>query len=184
VATNPSPTASDDLRLPMGKYIAPIGWNAATTQGHMRDIAELPARLRTAVEGLSDQQLDTPYRPGGWTIRQLVHHIPDSHLNAYCRFRLALTEDEPTIVPYQEALWAELPDAQSMSTAPSLMLLDGLHQRWVGLMHAMTAAQWQRGFIHPEHARRISLWETAALYGWHSRHHVAHITAAARRHGW
>jgi uncharacterized damage-inducible protein DinB len=147
-------------------------------------LAELPVRLRAAIAGLGDAQLDTPYREDGWTVRQLVHHIPDSHLNAYCRFRLALTEHTPTIKPYQEALWAELPDARTMPVGPSIELVDGLHRRWLGLMQDMTPEQWERAFVHPEHPRPMTLWQTAALYAWHSRHHVAHITSLRDRKGW
>jgi hypothetical protein len=123
---------------------------------------------------LSQQQLDTPYRPGGWTVRQLVHHVPDSHLNSYMRFRLALTEQEPTIKPYDQALWAELPDSRTAPIEMSLSLLESLHERWVILLRSLTPAEWKRTFRHPE-LGVVSLERTAALYAWHGRHHVAQV---------
>lgn len=175
---------TEDLRYPVGKFAAPAEWNPGDVPRWRTDLAELPRRLRAAVAGLSDTQLDTPYRDGGWTVRQTVHHVADSHLNAYCRFRLALTEEAPTIKPYLEARWAELPDARTLPIAPSLGILDGIHTRLIALIDTMTPAQWQRGFVHPEHGRTITLWQTAATYSWHSRHHVAHITNLRARNGW
>ncbi len=180
-ATRP---ASTDPRYPIGKFERPAAFSAQLVAAAEQTLGELPSRLRTAVAGLDDEQLDTPYREDGWTVRQVVHHLPDSHLNAYARFRLALTEHAPTIKPYQEALWAELPDARTMPVAASIELLDGLHRRWVGLMGAMTDEQWQRMFLHPEHERPLTLWHTAALYDWHSRHHVAQIVQLRARKGW
>jgi uncharacterized damage-inducible protein DinB len=176
--------ASVDLRYPVGRFVAPTETDAAALAIWRGDLAALPGKLRAAVAGLSGAQLDTPYRDGGWTVRQTVHHIADSHLNAYCRFRLALTEDLPTIKPYLEARWAELPDARMLPIAPSLEILDGVHARLIALVDAMTPAEWQRGFVHPEHGRTMTLAQTAALYAWHSRHHVAHITALRQRNGW
>jgi len=175
---------TDDLRYPIGKFAMPTELNPADISRWRTDLAELPAKLRAAVTGLTDKQLDTPYREGGWTVRQTVHHIADSHLNAYCRFRLALTEDAPTIKPYLEARWAELPDARRSPIAPSLEILDGVHTRLIALIDAMTPDQWQRGFVHPEHGRTMTLWQTAALYSWHSRHHVAHIAGLRARSNW
>jgi hypothetical protein len=146
-------------------------------------LARLPEELRTAVEGLSEQQLDTPYRPGGWTIRQLVHHLPDSHLNCYQRYRLALTEESPKIKPYNQAAWADLADAKSAPIAPSLQLLAALHARWVLLLRSLSEEQWARTFRHPENGL-MRLDTTAALYAWHSRHHVAHIQTVRERAGW
>ncbi len=139
--------------------------------------------LRSAVKGLSDPQLDTPYRPGGWTVRQVVHHVPDSHLNSYTRVRLALTEDEPTIKPYLEDRWAELQDARSAPVEVSLRLLECLHARWIGLFRSLDEAQWKRTFRHPE-LGVVSLEKNAALYAWHGRHHVGHIMALRERMGW
>jgi uncharacterized damage-inducible protein DinB len=133
---------------------------------------------------LSREQLDTRYRPGGWTVKQVVHHVPDSHLNAYTRFKLALTEDEPTIKPYDEAAWAELPDSQQVPIDVSLTLLESLHGRWVSLLRSMKAADFRRGLRHPEHDRVLTLGQMLALYAWHGRHHVGHITALRKREGW
>ncbi len=150
----------------------------------IRELEEAPGRLRAAVAGLADAQLDTPYREGGWTVRQVVHHVPDSHLNSYMRFRLALTEEEPTIKPYSEKAWSELPDARSLPVEPSLSLLDGLHQRWVGLLRGMRPADFTRGFVHPEHGRRMSLDQALQIYAWHGKHHTAHVTRLRERNGW
>jgi uncharacterized damage-inducible protein DinB len=173
-----------DLRYPVGKF----DWNAPVSQSDyprlIAAIAETPGALRSAVAGLSRDQLETRYRPGGWTVKQLVHHIPDSHMNAYCRFKLALTEDEPTIKPYEEAKWAELPDSQRVPIEVSLDLLDTLHQRWVALLRSMDNADFNRGFRHPERDGVLALSHVLALYAWHGRHHVAHITSLRKREGW
>jgi hypothetical protein len=142
-----------------------------------------PSKLRQAVQGLSDAQLDTPYREGGWTVRQVVHHVPDSHLNAYMRIRLALTEQEPTVRPYQEALWAELPDAKSGPVEPSLVLLDAVHQRLVGLLRSLDEKDFSRRFIHPE-GWNGTIDTLVGMYAWHSRHHTAHVTGLRDRLGW
>jgi uncharacterized damage-inducible protein DinB len=139
--------------------------------------------MRAAVAGLSDEQLDTPYRDGGWTVRQLVHHVPDSHLNAYTRFRLALTEPEPTIKPYDQAAWAELGDSRTAPIAMSLLLLEALHQRWVALLESLAAGDFERRFRHPE-IGLVTLGEVLGMYAWHGPHHVAHITALRHRNGW
>ncbi|HEV2018003.1 MAG TPA: putative metal-dependent hydrolase [Gemmatimonadaceae bacterium] len=173
-----------DLRYPVGKF----DWNAPINEAHyprfIASIAETPAALRSAVAGLSRDQLETRYRPGGWTVKQVVHHVPDSHMNAYCRFKLALTEDEPTIKPYEEAKWAELPDSERVSIDVSLDLLDSLHQRWVALLRLMDNADFNRGFRHPERDGVLTLSQLLALYAWHGRHHVAHITSLRKREGW
>ena len=147
-------------------------------------IAAAPARMREAVAGLSDGQLDTPYREGGWTVRQVVHHVPDSHLNAYIRLKLALTENEPTIKPYDEALWAQLDDVHTTPVETSLTLLESLHARWVGLLRAMKDKDFRRTFRHPEHEGAPTLDWLVAMYEWHSRHHVAHITSLRERMSW
>jgi hypothetical protein len=175
---------TDDLRYPVGKFAFPTEWNPGDVQKWRTDLVELPARIRTAVAGLSDAQLDTPYRDGGWTVRQTVHHVADSHMNAYCRFRLALTEEAPTIKTYLEARWAELADARTAPIASSLEILDGMHARLIALIDSLTPEQWQRGFVHPEHGRTLTLWQTAALYSWHSKHHVAHINNLRARNKW
>ena len=173
----------DDLRYPVGEFRFPESVTAADLAAFIDQIAETPARLRDAVSALSESQLDTPYRPGGWTVRQLAHHVPDSHMNSYVRFRLALTEDTPIIKPYDESRWAELPDARSLPVAPSLALLESLHARWVPLLRSLSETDWKRSFRHPE-LGAVSLENNAALYAWHGRHHVAHITALRQRMAW
>jgi uncharacterized damage-inducible protein DinB len=173
-----------DLRYPVGKFDWDAPVNEAEYPRLIAQIADTPAALRSAVAGLSREQLETRYRPGGWTVKQVVHHVPDSHLNAYTRFKLALTEDEPTIKPYDEAAWAELPDSQNVPFDVSLTLLDSLHVRWVSLLRSMGAADFRRGLRHPEHDRVITLGQMLALYAWHGRHHVGHITALRKREGW
>jgi uncharacterized damage-inducible protein DinB len=150
---------------------------------HIHTLKMLPGRLRTAVAGLSDAQLDTPYREGGWTLRQVVHHVADSHTNSYVRFKLALTEDWPTIKPYDEAAWANLADSRWLPVEVSLAMIEGLHTRWVGLLESLSDADFQKGFEHPEMGRQ-NLAKVLALYDWHSRHHTAHITGLRQRQGW
>jgi len=172
-----------DLRYPIGKFRFPDAVSAEDRAKFIAQIAEAPARLRAAVGGLTDAQLDTPYRPEGWTIRQVVHHVPDSHLNSYVRFRLALTEEEPEIKAYYEDRWAELPDARTAPIEISLALLESLHGRWVALLGSLQDAEWKRTFRHPE-LGLVSLEKNAALYAWHGRHHVAHITGLRARMRW
>ena len=172
-----------DLRYAIGKFQYDGLLTAEQKQKSLEDIANAPANLHAAVEGLSEVQLDTPYRPGGWTVRQVVHHVPDSHMNAYIRFKLALTEDEPTIKPYEQQLWADLGDTKSTPIEVSLTLLDSLHQRWVQLLGSFTAADWKRTFRHPE-LGVVSLEKNLALYAWHGKHHVAHIAELRKRQGW
>ncbi|MEO8578861.1 MAG: YfiT family bacillithiol transferase [Gemmatimonadales bacterium] len=173
-----------DLRYPVGKF----SWDAPISEADhpklIAAIAETPAALRSAVKGLSREQLDTQYRPGGWTVKQVVHHVPDSHMNAYTRFKLALTEDVPTIKTYEEAAWAELPDSQKVPIEVSLDLLDALHLRWLALLRSMDQAEFKRQLRHPEHGRVLSLEQMLGLYAWHGRHHVAHITSLRKREGW
>lgn len=171
------------LRYPVGKFEFPQSVSPADMAQFLDQIAEAPAKLRAAVSGLNDGQLDTPYRPGGWTVRQVVHHVPDSHMNSYARFRLALTEDSPVIKPYEEARWAELADARTMPIEPSLALLESLHARWVVLLRSLSSKEWARTFRHPE-LGEVSLEKNAALYAWHGRHHVAHIRSLRERMNW
>lgn len=173
-----------DLRYPIGPLEIVAEPSPAQRTEWIEALAETPAELKNAVAGFSADQLDTPYRPGGWTVRQLVHHMPDSHMNAYTRFKLALTEDVPTIKPYEEALWAELPDTAGTPIEVSLTLLEALHHRWVVLARALTEAQYQRRFRHPAMGKEMSLASALGLYAWHSRHHVAHVTALRARMGW
>ena len=172
-----------DPRYPIGKFQPPERITAADRVTSIDAVAAVPAALRAAVRGLSDAQLDTPYRDGGWTVRQLVHHIPDSHMNAFIRFKLALTESDPAIKTYEEQLWAELPDVYATPPEVSLTLVDALHTRWVSLLRAMKEADFARAFRHPEWGL-ITLDRTLALYAWHGRHHIAHITELRKRQHW
>jgi hypothetical protein len=172
-----------DLRYPIGKFAYSGSLTEDEKQKFLDDIAQAPANLRKAVKGLSDQQLDTPYRPDGWTVRQVAHHVPDSHLNAYVRFKLALTEEEPTIKPYEEDRWARLPDTGATPVEISLTMLDSLHDRWVRLLRSLRPEDWKRAFRHPE-LGLVSLEKNLALYAWHGRHHVAHITSLRERNRW
>jgi uncharacterized damage-inducible protein DinB len=174
-----------DLRYPIGHFEAPSHVTAGHRAAAIEAIAAAPAALRAAVSGLDAAQLDTPYRPDGWTVRQVVHHLADSHVNSYVRFRLALTESEPTIKPYDEAKWAELPDARGPLVAESLTLLTALHARWVALLRAMAPGDFARTLVHPERpGAPMTLDTMLALYAWHGRHHVAHIAALRERRGW
>lgn len=173
------------LKYPVGKFVR--GTRAATSErrGACIGVIELfPQELRATLSGMGDAQLDTPYRPEGWTVRQLVHHLADSHGQSLHRFKLALTEDKPVIKPYKEALWAEHVDARTMPVAPSLSIIDGTHARWATLMRGMSAAEFERAFVHPEQQREIALDEALELYVWHCRHHLRHITALKERLGW
>src|SRR5689334_20173411 len=173
-----------DPRYPVGKYEQPKDVTPAMRQQAIASIADTPTRMRDAVKGLNDAQLDTPYRDGGWTIRQVIHHVPDSHMNAYFRFKLALTEDNPTIRPYLENRWAELPDSKSGPMEVSLDLLDVVHKRWVMVLRNMTEEDFKRTFYHPENKTTRTLEVVLALYDWHSKHHLAHITELKKRKGW
>ena len=174
---------TDDLRYPVGPFKFEGKLNDERIRRAIDDIAQTPARLRAAVDGLSREQLDTPYRPEGWTVRQVVHHLPDSHLNSYIRFKLALTEDQPTIKPYDEQQWSNLSDARTAPPEISLDLLEALHRRFVMVLNALGPKDLARTFLHPE-LGSVSLERNLALYAWHGRHHVAHITSLAERMGW
>jgi uncharacterized damage-inducible protein DinB len=173
----------EDLSYPIGKFRPETEITDARRNQFIEKIEAAPAELRHAVIGLSKEQLDTPYRPGGWTVRQVVHHLPDSHINAYVRFRLALTENEPTIKPYEQQIWAELPDAKMADIEMSLKLFEGLHQRWVTLLRSMKPEDFQRTFVHPEGGLN-TLDKTLQMYAWHGKHHVAHITSLRKRMRW
>jgi uncharacterized damage-inducible protein DinB len=172
-----------DLRYPIGEYVPKATLTPAERENAIARIAAVPKSLRDAVAGLSQEQFDTPYRPGGWTVRQVVHHIPDSHLNAYVRFKLALTENEPTIKPYDEKLWAGLADSRETPVEISLALLESLHQRWDVLLRSMRPEDFARRLRHPERGT-MTLDDMVGHYAWHGRHHVAHITALREREGW
>jgi|SRR5579862_1208753 len=173
----------NDLRYPVGKFSYSGPPTEDEKQALIQDIAETPVKLRASVTGLSAEQLDTPYRPEGWTVRQVIHHVPDSHVNSYVRFKLALTEDEPTVKPYAEDRWAELADTRATPIEVSLTMLDSLHDRWVRLLRSLTPEQWRRTFRHPE-LGAMTLEKTLALYAWHGKHHVAHITELRKRMSW
>ena len=172
------------LRFPIGEFQKP----ANITSEHMREaidvIEKFPAALKREVIDLSDEQLDTQYRPNGWTIRQVVHHCADSHMNSLTRFKLALTEDTPTIRPYFEERWAELADTKNLEIAPSLGMLNGIHARWAVLLKSMSPEDLKRKWMHPEHGKEIALDENILSYSWHCNHHLAHITSLKERMGW
>jgi len=172
-----------DPRFPIGKF----QYSGASTESERKrfidEIAATPAQLRTAVKGLSADQLHTPYRQGGWNVRQVVHHVPDSHLNSYVRFKLALTEDEPTIKSFDEDRWAQLADTRTTPVEISLSLLESLHHRWTNLLRSLTGSDWKRTFRHPERGV-MTLDEALAMYAWHGRHHVAHVTRLREAKGW
>src|SRR5271169_1087442 len=164
-----------DPRFPVGDFSAPKEYTPESRREGLAVLSALPSKLRASVSGLSDAQLETPYREGGWTVRQVVHHVADSHMNAYIRWRLALTETEPTIKPYEEGAWAKLEDAAHAPVEVSLKLLEPLHQRWVTLLHSVKDHEYARTFRHPEHGVRTLDW-MLFLYAWHGKHHIAHIT--------
>ena len=172
-----------DLRYPIGEFKFETPLTDDERQDCLNKIEETPARMRAAVAGLTQQQIDTPYRPEGWTVRQVVHHVPESHLNSYIRFKLAITEDEPTIKPYDEASWAKLDDAQQAPIELSLDLLEALHKRWMWFLRSLKPEDYQRTFRHPE-IGIVSVDKNIALYAWHGPHHVAQITSLRERMGW
>ncbi|MDG4657410.1 bacillithiol transferase BstA [Ectobacillus antri] len=172
-----------DLRYPLGKFEAPELFNDKLRKTWIHDIRKAPTAVKRAIEGLSDNKLDTPYRTEGWTIRQVIHHMADSHMNSFIRFKLALTEDNPTIKPYHEDRWALLPDTNTAPVSLSLSLLEGLHKRWVILLESLTDEDFKRTFYHPD-LGEVTLDTALALYAWHSKHHTAHITSLRLRMGW
>lgn len=174
----------EKLQYPIGKFKSPEKVSGEQRNEFIRNIEELPQKVANAVKGFSSEQLDTPYRPGGWTVRQVIHHMADSHINSYVRFRWALTEDEPMIKAYEEKPWAELPDAKSGDVELSLNLLSALHARWVTLLKSMSDEDFSRQLGHPEWTNKLSLNKMAALYSWHCLHHTAHITKLIERKGW
>ena len=182
VVQNAKMQPSMDLRYPVGEFQWPEDLTGSETRALMEQIEAAPANLRAAVAGLSEDQLDTPYRPGGWTVRQVVHHIFDSHLNSYVRMKLALTEDEPNIKPYDQERWAQLADSRE-PVEVSLRLIEGLHHRWIALMRSLSQKELQKNFVHPE-IGKVRLDKNIALYAWHGRHHVGHILGLRERMGW
>jgi hypothetical protein len=173
----------ENLRYPIGRFTEAVPFTAAGRAAAIEQLAALPAQARAAVAGLSDAQLDTVYRPGGWTVRQVVHHLADSHMNGLIRLKLALTEDHPTIKPYDEDAWVRLPDAR-LPLNCSFAILDGVHERWAVACAAMTDDQWARNFVHPEHGTVMTVAAHIQNYAWHSAHHVAHVTRLRTREGW
>jgi uncharacterized damage-inducible protein DinB len=172
-----------DPRYPIGKPALPPIVDADQLKSAIRDLAEMPELLRNALDGLEENELTTPYREGGWTVRQLVHHLADSHMNAFIRVRLALTQDNPTIVPYDEKAWAELHDSVSAPVEWSLELIESLHARWVMMLQVLDGEDWKRTFVHPDNGPQ-TVERATLLYSWHSRHHVAHITHLRAEKGW
>jgi uncharacterized damage-inducible protein DinB len=181
--TAPSATPETDLRYPVGTADKSSSLTAGERAQRIHHIAALPAQLRLAVAGLTDEQIETPYRPGGWTVRQVVHHVADSHMNAYIRFRLGLTEDNPTIKPYDERAWAELADVRHVPIDVSLRLLETLHERLVHLLHVTQPSLFSRTIVHQENGP-MTLDALVSMYAWHGRHHTAHITGLRERQGW
>jgi hypothetical protein len=173
-----------DPRYPIDSFAEPDAHSPASRAAAIDAVAALPGELRAAVAGLDDAQLDTPYRDGGWTVRQVVHHLPDSHMNGYVRQKLAVTESEPTIRPYDENLWSALADARSAPPEISLAMIDALHRRWVAFLGALAEPAFARGYLHPQMGRRLSVDWSVAQYAWHGRHHVAQITALRAARGW
>ena len=178
-------TLMEELKYPIGKFVEPESYTGEQRAAWIRELEEFPSRLRAAVERLPDDVLDTPYRPGGWTVRQVVHHVADSHMNCYVRFKLALTEDAPVIKPYKEALWANLPEASHAPVSMSLDLLESIHIRLVAMLKNMQASEWDRTYFNPESKRDWKLGSVLALYAWHGKHHLAHVglVTGRLRHG-
>ena len=174
----------ETLRYPVGKFTFPEQINADEIAAMFKTIEKLPAKLRNAVSNMSEDQLNTPYRDGGWTVRQVVHHLFDSHSNSYTRMKLAMTEDNPVIKPYFEARWAELEDGKNAPVELGLELVELLHKRWLIFLRSLTEKDLQRVFFHPDNKRSQTIAQTIALYAWHSRHHLAHITELKKRMGW
>jgi len=174
----------EQLKYPIGKFEKPTTITKEILVKWISDISSFPIRLQNEVSHLSEQQLDTQYRPDGWTIRQVIHHCADSHMNSLTRLKLALTEDQPIIKPYYEERWAELADSKNMDIEPSLIMIDGIHKRWTFLLNNLTEDQYQRIFIHPEHGETIKTDENIGVYAWHCNHHLAHITQTKKHNNW
>jgi hypothetical protein len=170
----------EQMRYPVGKFVAPLSYIPEDKRKWISEIRNLPGKVRNAIMPLNDRQLDTQYRTGGWTLRQVVHHLADSHMNSLIRFKLALTEDNPTIKPYEEGDWALLPDYR-MPVEPSLRMLEGIHMHMVALFESFTEEQWDMTFYHPASGEAVTLKKALALYAWHSRHHLAHLTETIKR---
>ena len=174
----------EELKYPVGQYKKPAAFTKDILNKAISAIEEFPKKIKQETENLSDEQLDTPYRPEGWTIRQVVHHCADSHMNAFIRLKLALSENTPTIKPYAEAMWAEMDDTKHFPVHSSYSIIEGVHARWTALLKNMTDIDFSRGFIHPEKGRELSLYESTDMYAWHCNHHLAHITSLKKRKNW
>jgi hypothetical protein len=174
----------EELKYPIGRFEKPATITAETLSKWISDILYFPERLKNEVNHLTDEQLNTHYRPGGWTIRQVIHHCADSHMNSLTRLKLVLTEDSPTIKPYYEERWAELADSKNMSIEPSLKMIEGIHERWTVLLNNLTNEEYCRIFIHPEHGKAFRIDENIGIYAWHCNHHLAHITETKKRNNW
>jgi hypothetical protein len=177
-------TSLEELKYPIGRYERPDHYTPELLQEWIAVLRALPSWMDVCIENLDAAQLRVPYREGGWSTQQVIHHVADSHTNAYIRIRLALTEDNPTIKPYDENAWALLPDVDTVPVNISVTLLHALHRRLVALMETLSPAQWERTYYHPEHKRNFTVWEMASLYAWHSRQHTAHIQQLRLRMGW
>ncbi len=173
----------EELKYPIGKY-QPQPFSDKQMKEWIRDIQFLPQHIEHAILNLDEAQLNTPYRPEGWTVKQLVHHVADSHMNAYIRFKLGLTEDNPTIKPYEEALWAEMDDTKNLPVNISITLLYAVHSRWVEVLKHIKEEEWNRTVFHPEHNKQMTLWFLLGMYAWHAKHHTAHITRLRERMKW
>jgi hypothetical protein len=180
----PTTSELEQLKYPIGKHQFAGSLSPQHMEQYLNDIAALPEKLKKEVAHLSAAQLDTPYRPGGWTVRQVVHHLGDSHMNAFIRFKLALTEDRPIIKPYMEAAWSDMEDNRHMAVETGLDLVTALHARWMVLLRGLSIAQLQRSYIHPEYKKEYSLEEAVSAYAWHSNHHLAHITELKKKNNW
>ena len=174
----------EQYKYPIGKFIKPEIITREILHSWIEDIETLPERLKKEVENLSERQLDTPYRQDGWTLRQVIHHLADAHLNAFIRVKLALTEENPVVKPYFEERWAELPDSQNFPVRPSLKIIKGIHQRWSFLLKTLSEQDFQKVFIHPENNREFKLEEILGIYAWHGNHHLAHISTLKKQKGW
>lgn len=177
-------TETEQLAYPIGRFEPPEAYDMADVDRWIGKLEASPRWYDYCIENLDEAQLNVPYRPGGWNIIQVVHHMADSHMNGYLRFKLALTEPDPVIKPYQENLWAELPDVREVPLNVSITLIHGIHRRWTALMRHMAAGDWERTYYHPEAGRPIPLWESLASYAWHARHHFEHIMRLREREGW
>ena len=174
----------EHLQYPIGRYQKPEHYTPEMIKEWINVLQALPSWMDACIENLDAPQLQVPYREGGWTIQQVVHHVADSHINAYIRLKLALTEDNPTVKPYSEKAWAELADVSLVPVNVSVTLLHAIHRRMVAVLQNMQPSDWERTFYHPEHQRSFPVWEMVAMYAWHSRHHTAHITQLRERMGW